>query len=251
MDEAATELFDVLCRRAWVLAELREGAATETDLAAASDVSRTTVRPGLADLAAVGLIESTDDGERHALTLTGRVVHDQFRQSTDQLLGIDRAAPWLAALPRSTPLDPRALEAATVREGEAARDRCETLAADATSLSGWSLARRPEQVRPLLSGGATLDLVVTPALLRTALEASRSPFLDRLAADDVTVHEAADLPAYSLVLATVDDRRRLLLGFHEDGALVAIVETDRRAAVEWGVERVEDCRERATPIGSP
>lgn len=252
MGGSASALFELLCRRAWVLDALREAELTRDELAATGDVSRATVRRGLDDLVEAGVVESDEAGERYSLTLTGRVVRDQFQRSTDRLLGVDRAAPWLAPLPKSAPFAPDALEAVTVREGEAARSRYAALVADATVLSGWLLARRPEQVRPLLTWeGRNLELVVPSALTGRLLAECRQTLVERLADDAMTVHETDDLPPYSLLLATVDGRRRVCLGFHEDGARRALVETDRSAAVEWAARRVADRRASATRIKPP
>lgn len=249
MEVSTSALFELLSRRGWLLGELREGESTAAELAATSDVSQATVRRGLADLAEAGLVEP---GERHSVTLAGRVVHDQFRRSTGRLSGIGRAASWLASLPTSASLAPEALDDATVHEGEAARSRRATLAADATALSGCLLTRRPAQVRAFLPRtGVTLDLVVPSALTRQLLADCQQRFVDRLADDEVTVHETDDLPPYSLLLATVGGRRHVCLGFHDDGDLRALAETGSGDAVEWAVERVADLRASATAIEPP
>lgn len=250
--EGTAALFELVCRRAWVLEELRDGGATVAALAATVDASRPTVRRSVEDLAEAGLVERDGADDRYALTLTGRLVLDRFRRSVDRLAGVDHAAPWLASLPSSTPLAPAALEAATVHDGAAARSRLASLVEEASALSGWLPSRRPGQASPVLSRpGPALDLVVPSVLARRLLSDCGQAFVDWLARESVTVREADDLPPYGLLVATVDGRRRVCLGFHEAGTLDAMAETGRDDAVEWAADRVAARRAAATPLEPP
>lgn len=251
MVESGSELFEVVCRRDSLLEALRDGPASASELVAAGGASQATVRRGLDDLAEAGLVTADERGS-YSLTLAGRIVHDQFRQSTDRFLGIDHAAPWLATLPRTAPLAPPALEAATVHERAGARTRFETLIQDATAASGWLLTLTPGEVRPLLTReAAEVDLVLRSALTRRLLTEWGDAFVERLTDAAVAVHERETLPPYGLLVATLDDRRRVCLTVREDDQLRALVETDRADAVDWARERIADYRADATPLEPP
>lgn len=248
---SGSELFEVVCRRDPLLKELREGPASASELAAARDVSQATVRRGLDDLSKVGLV-TVDERGSYSLTLTGRVVHDQFRQSTDRILGISHAAPWLATLPRTASLASQALEAATVHERADARTRFDTLVQDATAASGWLLTQNPGEVKPLLSREAVeVDLILRSSLTRRLLTDCAEAFISRLADDTRTVHQCETTPPYGLLVVTLDDRRHVCLTIRENDELRALLETDRDDAIEWAHERIADHRADATPLEPP
>lgn len=245
------ELFEVVCRRDPLLKELCEGPASASELAAAGNVSQATVRRGLDDLVEEGLV-ATDERGSYWLTLTGRVVHDQFQQTTERFLGITRAAPWLAKLPRTAPLAPPALEAATVHERTSARTRFETMIRDATAVSGWLLAKNPREVRPLLSREvAEVDLILRSSLTRQLLTECSDAFVGRLTDAAVAVHECETLPPYGLLVAMQDDHRHVLLTVREEDELCALLETDRDDAVQWAHESITDYRAVAMPLEPP
>ena len=107
-----TELLPLFARREQLLKRLHGGTQTKTALAESLDISRSTIDRSMRTLATAGMVQREQGG--YGLTLTGRLLYEEFRSFSERAESLAAAQRLLSSLPADTELPPEAVVGATV-----------------------------------------------------------------------------------------------------------------------------------------
>jgi predicted transcriptional regulator len=254
---APSEVTGVVADRSALLGALAEP-TTNSELAAALDVSRSTVSRRLRELEAAELVRRGPEG--YARTRFGDAALAEYRSYAASVGDLLDARRVLLALPRSLDIAREFFVGAEVNEPTTAApyeplSRCvaDLRASDRVLLAAnVAVARYADQFSDgLLDPGVPARAAVpTPAMRR--LVADRPAwFTTALSAEGVSLRELPeDLPVSVAVLSLGGGERATLTAFDADGVR-GYVTNDSPAAVAWARKFVESLWAEATPVGTP
>lgn len=247
----ATETAQLLARRYGFLRELADGPRTKRELAAALEVSRSTVDRAVRELEAAGFAARSNG--RVTVTPTGSIAYASCRTHLAELEGITTAEPALSALRGTTDLPPALFRGADVVTPNRVapqhpHDRLVDVLEEAEVLRHYATGIRPEYEEPYwgrLEEGRPIDVVAVTAVLEKFIEAYRAEMASGLDTDDFSIQETAEKRPYSMVIGDTD---AVCVLIYEGHSLAAIVYNDAPAAVMWALEQFESLRADADPV---
>lgn len=248
------EVLKLLSKRRPFLASLYEEPKEKPELATDCDVARSTVGRAIRELELAGLVDRGDEG--FELTVSGRLVVDQFREFEHAVDVICEMDEWLSTLPRSDLLPPSMFVGGEVTQSDIhAPDK-----AMQETLDLVSTARRVRGVSPAVHGayvetfneriqrdGLETELVFSA----DALTELATTYADRLIedADGVTIYQIDELPPLGLMLVDHEDgTTEASFGIYTENGVQVVVRNTSPTAVAWLREEFEAYRERATEI---
>ncbi len=249
------DFLEVMQRRGYLLAELRDGEMTKPELEGALDVSRSTIDRGVRELESKMLIERGQEGYRQ--TLPGKLALREYAAFTRRIAGLYSGTDLLATMPREASFDLAMLKGARIVESERSYPHrpVETLyerIGSATTVREFTPAVHPRQVATygnLVDDGAEVELVLTETVVERLLSSYAEEFESTMANGGLTVLEApADLQ-YGLTVARTDDGPLAAVMVYTDAGVRGCIVNDDEAAVEWARTRYEVERARAKPLG--
>lgn len=249
------DFLEVMQRRGYLLAELREGELTKPQLEAALDVSRSTIDRGVRELESKMLIERGEDGYRQ--TLPGKLALQEYAAFTRRIAGLYRGADLLATMSRDASFDLAMLKGARIVESERSYphrpvEALYDLVASATAVREFTPAVHPQQVATygdLAEDGSEVELVLTGTVVERLLSSYADEFETAMAEGRLTVLEAPGDLQYGLTLARTAEGPVAAVMVYTDAGVRGCIINDDEAAVEWAEARYAVERERATPLG--
>jgi predicted transcriptional regulator len=240
--------FDLLAQRADLLRAVRGEATPKPELAAALSVSRSTVDRAVRDLEASGLVER-DGGV--SLTLKGRLALDSYETFAAHLRDLNATESALDTLPDDARVDRALLRDATVVEAtpvapQRATEAYRSLVADATRVRGYASALLDGNVQTfrerIVEDGLEADLVLDPDVLDALVGAHGSAVADARDTGRLTMLEATDELAYSLMLVETPATTHACALFYDESGHTGLVRNDSREAVEWAEAVYDELR---------
>lgn len=249
------DFLEVMQRRGYLLAELRNGEMTKPELEGALDVSRSTIDRGVRELESEMLIERGENGYRQ--TLAGKLALREYAAFTRRIAGLYRGTNLLTSMSRDAPFDLAMLKGARIVASERSYPHrpVETLydrIASATAVREFTPAVHPQQVATyadLADDDAEVELVLTETVVERLLSSYADEFEGAMANGGLTVMQASGDFQYGLTVARTDDGPLAAVMVYTDAGVRGCIVNDDEAAVEWARSRYEVERERATPLG--
>lgn len=254
---AADDVGDVLkllSKRRAFLASLADEPKEKPELAADCGVARSTVGRAIRELEMAGLVDRGDDG--FELTVSGRLVVDQFQEfehAVDAICGIDE---WLSTLPRSDLIPPSMFVGGEVTQSDIhAPDKAmhETvdLVSNASRVRGVSPAVHQAYVETfqerIQQDGLETELVFSADAL-TELATTYADYIME-DADGVTIYQIDELPPLGLMLVDHEDgTSEASFGIYTENGVQVVVRNTNPNAVAWLREEFESYRAQATEI---
>jgi len=251
---ATERSLDLLDRRADLLRAVREGARPKPELAAALSVSRSTVDRAVRELETSGLVERAGGV---ALTLKGRLALESYEAFVAHLQDLNAAETALETLPDDARVDRVVFRDATVVEAtpvapQRATEAYRSLVADATRVEGYASALLDGNVQTfrdrIVEDGLEADLVLDPDVLDALVGTHGSAVDDALGTGRLTLLEASDRLAYSLMLVETPATTHACALFYDDAGHTGLVRNDAPEAVEWAEGVYADLRAAADPL---
>ena len=264
------DLMEVVSKRADFVDALADRPAEKRDLVDRVGVSRSTVNRAIWDLEEAGLVEDAD-GE-YRLTVSGRLLHEQYDRYEAEATAIAAANGLLQYLPQSTLINVDFLRGADVfTVADPAPHVPATVLTevigDAESVRGVSRSHAAptvdEALRDVVARGGTIEVVFRDGVF-DQIRSMYDWVTDRVASGDYRPHVVDDLP-YGLVIAeqaakqpaasepssadTPADRTVYCLVVHDEReSLAGIIVNDTDVAVEWATDVFERYRSEAASV---
>jgi predicted transcriptional regulator len=255
-DSGSVDLVNLLRRRGDLLRRVDGEGTHKAELAAESDVSRSTVDRGIRDLAEAGLV-CREDG-RYRRTLAGDLAlatYDDLLETFDALV---RAGPALSELPPGTPFDPVLLGGADVvvvatqadpgRPGREQRRHVER-ATHQRALASTALSTHVDVYRDaIVEDGLTGEFLLSPRVLDLLVEDHAAALEDALSTGRVSLRVADSLPPYGLSISETPEGTVVGLIVHHRSGTDAFLSTTDEEAVAWAEALFERRWDAADPI---
>lgn len=258
MRGAATDLMPLLARRNRLLLALEDGPRIKSDLVGALDVSRSTVDRSVRELQAKGIVERRNGGFR--LTLSGRLLFEEFQAFNASCDGIAAAAGPLSVLGPDTDVDVTLLADAEVVHSDRTTpyrpaERFLELIRDADSAKILSTAISPQYVDvvhgEVIDAGLEYTVGATPSVVERLISEYRDELDGALSSGRFALRELADAPPFTIgVFDRPDGPTAGVLVYVNEGPR-GYVGNDATAAVEWAEAYFRRYWTDGTPITAP
>lgn len=245
---------DLLARRADLLRAVRERPRSKPAIADELPVSRSTVDRAVRELEAEGFVARSDG---ISLTLQGRLALDSYETFAARLRDLDAAGAVLESLPDDARVDRALFRDATVVEAspvapQRATEAYRSLVADAVRVKGYARALLDGNVETfrerMVEDGANVELVLDPDVLDALVGSHGSIVAEGRDAGRLTMLEATDGLAYSLMLVETSKTTHTCALFYDDSGHTGLVRNDAEEAVAWAESVYEDLRAAADPL---
>ncbi len=254
MSSSGRSVLEAIYRRTDLIDQLAEGVVDKRELTDQLDVSRATVDRAVRELESADLIERTEEG--YALTLLGRLAHEEFRRFLERLESLHRARDQLEHLPPEFEIDPEVLVGATVMPSDQPMPhepikRLETLVVESNRVIGYSPVIFPEFVslfyREITEGGLTAELFLDEALIEGLWSNYAEQFREAITTEGCTLYQLPAAHGPPVGIALLDDVT-VWIGIYDDGNLQGMIVADSARAREWARERFDYYRDHAREL---
>jgi len=249
--EATVEL---LTGQVDLLRVLRDGPKAKGTLVEVLPVSRSTVDRAVRELEGAGLIER--DGGTAGLTVSGRLLLEEYEEFRAGVAGLQRAATTIEPVPPNTDIGLEVFRGATIvgAEPHAPYEPVQALKRflrGAERIYGVASAVLPDYVdlysRQIIEEGTEVELVVSAPVLETLVGEYSGPLEDSLETGRLTIYEVEADPPFSTILAFHDEPEVGLVVYGDSGT-TGFVRNDSPEAVEWAEGWIESWVQRGVPI---
>lgn len=237
----AQEIIDAIGRRTAFAEALLAGPKHKRDLRDELDVSNSTAYKALRELENLCIVERGENG--YELTLTGRLVYEEYGQFCRTVECICRPGELLSFLPADTTIAAEILTDAEIvfRRRHAPNQpeyHFEEMIGDATVLKGTSAVALPHSVetfhRKVTDGELRAELVLErPVVEHLAADYPRQ-FGETVETDAVSIRVTDEQLTFGLVLVESPTERVGIVVYDPDGDLAGLIINDSQNAVEWG-----------------
>ena len=249
-----TELLPLFARREQLLERLHGGTQTKAALAESLDISRSTIDRSMRTLATAGMVQREQGG--YGLTLTGRLLYEEFRSFSERAESLAAAQRLLSSLPADTELPPEAVVGATVTYPESTAPyrpmerhveviRC----ADEIDLLATAVAPRfidayREQV---LEGDLTLRAGLSPSVAERVATNHGETAREMMAAGGLALRELDQRPPFSFTISRAGDTESLSLLIYGTEGLNGYLINEQPEAISFARELFERYWAETTP----
>lgn len=248
------EVLKLLSKRRSFLASLYDEPKEKPELAADCNVARSTVGRAIRELEMAGLVDRGDDGFQ--LTVSGRLVVDQFHEfehAVDAICGIDDR---LSTLPRSGLIPPEMFVGGEVTQADIhapdkAMQETVDLVSSAERVRGVSPAVHGAYVETFNERIRTSGLETELVFSVDALTELATTYADYIMEDTegVTLYQIDELPPLGLMLVDHEDgTTEASFGIYTENGVQVVVRNTSPNAVAWLREEFESYRDQATEI---
>jgi len=255
-----TEILPLLARRERLLEQIHGGAQSKMELAETLAVSRSTIDRSVRTLTTAGVLERRQTG--YGLTLTGRLLYEQYRSFSECVESLAAAQQLLSSLPAGTELPPEAVVGSSVtypeptapyRPMERHIEMIRT--ADEVDLVATAIAPRFIDVyrSQVLTDGLDVRAVLGPSVAERVVTDYGETVTELMAAGGLTVRELTQQPPFPFsVIRTGETTHLSLLVYGTEGSSGYLV-NDRPAATAFATELFDSYWSEATtlPVGDP
>lgn len=248
------EVLKLLSKRRAFLASLADEPKEKPELAADCDVARSTVGRAIRELELAGLVDRGDDG--FELTVSGRLVYDQFHEFEHAVDAICEVDELLSTLPRSDLVPPEMFVGcevvrADIHAPDKAMQETVELVSSARRVRGVSPAVHGAYVETFQERIRTDGLETELVFSADALTELATTYADYVIedADGVTIYQIDELPPLGLMLVEHEDgTTEASFGIYTENGVQVVVRNTNPNAVAWLREEFESYREQATEI---
>lgn len=250
------DFLEVMQRRGYLLAELGDEELTKPALEDRLDVSRSTIDRGIRELESLALVERTDDGFRQ--TLPGKLAFREYSTFTRSIAGLSGSSSLLASLSRDVTFDVAMLRGGRIVEADRTNphrpeEELYGLVESASDVRAFAPALHPQQVETYcrkVEAGMSLEVVLAESAVERLLTKYEEDFRRLLAAEDVTVLQAAGNLPYGLTVARTETGPVAVISVYAENGGRGCVLNDTAEAVAWAERRYDSERGRAKELGS-
>lgn len=251
------EVIDAIGQRIDFVEALLGGPKHKRDLKDELEVSRSTAYKAIRELERLCIVNRGPNG--YELTLTGRLVGQEYQQFCRSVTGICRPGRLLSNLPAEAAIDAEVLMDAEIvsRQRHAPNQpeyRFEEMIRNATVLKGTSAVALPHSVetfhRKVINGELDAELV----LERPVIEHLAADYPDQLhetvETGAVTIHITDEELTFGLVLVESPIEQVGIVVYGQNGEFAGLILTDSPTAIDWGHETWNRHVEGATTLES-
>jgi predicted transcriptional regulator len=250
----ATDIRQLLSRRADALGVLVEGSYDKSELTDELDVSRSTVDRTIRRFETNGLVRR--EGGQTEATLAGRLAFDSYRRFCERTTDVAEFGDLLRELPSDVEIDHDLLDGATAYRSEPPAtgrpaNEVTALIAAGTRLRACATvindsAASAELHRMITERGGSASVVYSGSLADHIRDLYYESHHEMAATGRYRAYEIADLPYELFIVDTDDGTRVAAIVYSETGRLKGAIVNDTDAAVAWAEATFERYRDRAT-----
>ncbi|NHN46441.1 hypothetical protein G9464_02340 [Halostella sp. JP-L12] len=245
---------ETVFKRVKFLKALDGNPSNKRDLVDLVNVSRSTVNRAIWDLEQLGLIEYDDEGYR--VTVSGRLLYEQYVRYRDGVVAVMAAADLLALLPGDGPISLDLVRDADIFVAEDPAPHVpvtilSNIIRESERLRGISRAhaapKTADALHDAISGGATAEIVFREEVYDHVREAY-DWLTELLDVGNLRPYLIDDVP-YGLIIAEhVDRTYSCLVVYDENSGIGGVLVNEREAAVDWAMNVYDSYRQQAQPV---
>lgn len=246
-----------IVRRSDYLETLRDGPLTKAALETELGDSRSTVNRAMAELVDAGLVEDVRGECR--LTLAGRLAARAVGRFQRQSTGVRSATAVLDGLDPEVDIDLEMVTGATVRPAHGSRPyrafhAFERLVEDALAIRGSARTFANPRARELfdeaiLDRGVPVEFFVDESLFAEIREEFADAFRRWSTTDAFRGFVTPDCPQFTTLVSALPGGPHAGVALYSGGGeFHGVLVNDRRPAVEWAEDLLDDVAADATPI---
>ncbi len=237
----AQEMIDAIGRRAEFAEALGAGPKHKRDLKDELEVSDSTAYKALRELENLCIVTREENG--YELTLTGRLVYEEYKHFCRTVEGICRPGELLSLLPADTTIAAEILTDAEIifRRRYAPNQpeyRFEEMIQEATVLKGTSAVALPHSVetfhQKVVNGELQAELVLERAVVEHLAADYPLQFNEAVETDAVSIRVTTEQLSFGLILIESPTERVGIVVYGPDGDFAGLIINDSPNAVEWG-----------------
>jgi len=255
-----TDILPLLARRERLLEQIHGGAQSKSELAETLAISRSTIDRSIRTLTTAGVVEHRQSG--FGLTLTGRLLYEQYRSFSDCVESLAEAQQLLSSLPVGTELPLEAIVGSSVTYPEPTAPyrpmeqhiemirRANEIDLLATAIAPRFIDAYRSQV---LAGDLELRVGLSPSIAERVVTNYAETATAMITAGGLTLRELTQQPPFSFTVIRAEETAYLSLLIYGREGLNGYLINERAAAMAFATELFDSYWSEATalPVGDP
>ncbi|MDZ7746003.1 MAG: HTH domain-containing protein [Halobacteriales archaeon] len=252
---ATDELLPLFARREQLLEQLQGGTPSKAALADRLPISRSTVDRSIRSLTTAGIVQRKRGG--YQLTLTGRLLYQEYRSYRRRVAALTQAQQLLSALPTDTDIPPEAIVGSSVTYPEPTApyrpmerhvemiQRADEIDLLATTVAPRFIDAYESQV---LAGELELRAGLISSVAERVVTNYNEPATKMLESGRLTLQELKQQPPFSFTIIRAGDQEFFSLLIYGSEGLNGYLVNERPAAIQFARELFDSYWQETTPL---